>query len=192
MPRSRQQPDSRGGARMSLAARIRQARQRHGVAVRSGLVFVFSLVALQTPLVLLGPRFWELPNAWTARLTAMSLSLLGASARAEGPSVQSSVLSFEVIGECTGIYPILIYASAVLAFPVRWRYKLAGLAAGIPCLVLVNLVRLTSLCYIGRWWPEKLDVAHIVVWQSLIIFFTILAWFVWVGVVVRHHDSTFS
>lgn len=180
---------STSGRSGSSPGRVRQLWQRHRIALRSGLVFVVSLAAFQGLLVLAGPRFWALANAWTARLTALSLSLLGESARADGRYVQSSLLSIEIIRECTGVYPILIYVSAVLAYPVRWRYRLAGLAAGIPCLVLVNVVRLTSLCYIGRWWPDRFEAIHMLVWQSLIIFFTVLTWLVWVGVVARRNDS---
>ena len=38
---------------------------------------------------------------------------------------------------------------------------------------------ITSLFYIREWWPESFDTAHMVVWQSLIVFFALLVWVVW-------------
>ena len=50
----------------------------------------------------------------------------------------------------------------------------------------VNQLRLVSLAYINQWKPSAVDVAHVVVWQSLIIFLTLVLWLLWVVWTDRH------
>jgi archaeosortase B (VPXXXP-CTERM-specific) len=132
------------------------------------LIFVVLLAAFHVSLTV-GERLWAVVDAATASLLAWSLSLFGLSARADGSLVMSSLCSVKIIRECTAVHPIAIFCAAVVAYPLSWRARLLGLAAGSPILLLVNQVRLVSLCYIDRWYPSALETAHMVVWQSLIV-----------------------
>jgi exosortase/archaeosortase family protein len=152
-----------------------------GRALRVAGTFVALLVLLQAPLIFVGARFWEFSNVWTARLTAWSLALTGVQARAEGRVVRSSLIGLEIIRECTAVYPLLIFASAVLAFPASWRARLAGLALGWPALVVVNQARLVGLCWVGRLAPERFESAHMLVGQTLIAAATVLAFMLWLA-----------
>ena len=116
---------------------------------------------------------------WTAKLTAFSLRLLGLSGRADGKNLWSRICSFEIIGECTAYYPVAIFVSAVIAFPTTWLRKLIGIGVGVPAVLLLNQVRLVSLCYVHHWWPEHFETIHVVVWQSLIVVLTVVLWLVW-------------
>ncbi len=128
-------------------------------------------------------------SAATARLTAWTLRLLGHEARAEAAVVRSPMCSFEVIGECTAYYPAAIFLAAVVAYPCRWRAKTLGIGLGIPAVLILNQLRLVSLCYLFRWHPAHVETAHVLVWQSLIVFLTLLLWLVWVATVARQ-DAT--
>jgi archaeosortase B (VPXXXP-CTERM-specific) len=121
----------------------------------------------------------------TAKLMAISMTLLGEHGRSAGVNVGSDVCKFTIIGECTAYYPISIFIAAVLAFPSPWIRRILGVVVGVPTLLLINQVRLVSLCYIERAFPKQFDVIHIVVWQSLIIFFTVLLWILWVTTFAR-------
>jgi len=124
-------------------------------------------------------------SVFTAKLMAWSMTLLGENGRAVGINVGCDVCKFTIIGECTAYYPIAIFIAAVLAFPSPWARRIFGVVLGVPAMMVVNQVRLVSLCYIERAWPEYFDVIHIVVWQSLIIFFTVLLWILWVTTLAR-------
>ena len=130
----------------------------------------------------MSPRFVERAALLTAQMTAWALRLLGAEAQANGKLVSSSIFSVEIIWECTAVFPIAVFVAAVLAYPCSWASKAFGVLAGVPLLIGVNLVRLVSLCYIGRAYPAAFETAHLLVWQSLFVFVTTLAWIVW-GVV---------
>jgi exosortase H (IPTLxxWG-CTERM-specific) len=116
---------------------------------------------------------------WTARATAWSLRRLGLEALAQGNLVVSELQPIRIIFECTAVFPAGIFAAAVLAFPTRWLWKLFGLSAGLAALVVINQVRLVSLVYIGHSFPDAFEFSHHVVWQSLIIFFTLVVWLLW-------------
>jgi exosortase H (IPTLxxWG-CTERM-specific) len=125
---------------------------------------------------------------FTARTTAWTLWLLGAQAQSAGTAVISPLFSFDVITECTAVFPMIIFVAAVLAYPAPWRRKLLGLAAGIPILIAINLVRLVSLFYVGYLYPKLFSTAHLVVWQSLMVFFTVLLWLFWAARSVGTHE----
>lgn len=118
-------------------------------------------------------------TVWTAKTTAWAFWLLGAHGRAEGNVVISSVSAFRVITECTAVYPAVILVSAIVAHPASWKHRLLGGGLGIPALVLVNLIRLLSLSFIEHWFPNMGEAPHLIVGQSLMVFFTVLFWLVW-------------
>jgi exosortase/archaeosortase family protein len=149
--------------------------------VRVAATFVALLVLLQAPLIFIGAGFWEFANVWTARLTAWSLALTGVEAQADGRHVRSSLVALEIIRECTAVYPLVIFTSAVLAFPASWRARLAGLAAGWPALLAVNQVRLVGLCWVAGLAPARFEGAHMLVGQTLVAGTTVLAFMLWLA-----------
>lgn len=118
---------------------------------------------------------------WTAHLTAWTLRLLGAEGQTDGRYIYSTVSDFRVIDECTAVYPMAIFCAAVLAYPGRLLAKVLGIALGVPAIVLINQVRLVSLCYVEYWKPDLLDLAHFVIWQCLLALFIVLLWVWWVA-----------
>jgi len=170
----------------SPAVRLRAWRDsRHGLVLRSWLVFVACFATLHTILAHDPGSILEYANEWTARATALALWLIGMGGHAQGTTVYSEVLPVRIIAECTGIVPILLFTSAVIAYPCRWRPKLLGILLGVPAILLCNLIRLVSLCLVGHWFPEAFEVTHLLVWQSLIVFLTIVVWIVWTLTCVR-------
>lgn len=124
---------------------------------------------------------------WTATVLAALLALLGYRGRSEGIEVFSRLCRFQIIGECTAYYPCAIYISAVMSYPCALRTRLVGLALGLPTLLAINQFRLLSLCWVYHYHYEHFETVHILVWQSLIIFFTVLLWIAWVTTLARRH-----
>ena len=79
----------------------------------------------------------------------------------------------------------MLLAGAMLAFPASWQAKLTGIILGALVLSAMNLVRMVSLVYIGLYVPQWLEVAHLLVWQSVMILAGILVWLLWLGRVTR-------
>ena len=62
-------------------------------------------------------------------------------------------------------------------------------APGILAIQALNVIRVISLAWILRHHPDVFETAHLVVWQSLIIFFTVLLWILWVTTLGRQRDA---
>lgn len=95
--------------------------------------------------------------------------------------------TFRVVPDCGAIPSISIFVAAVLAFPVRFWRRLAGVLLGVPILYLVNVVRLTTLAFIGAWYGggEVFRFSHEVVWQGIFIIFVVGVWLLWVEFFIR-------
>lgn len=158
---------------------IRPIWQRRKAVVRVWLTFVVSLAVLIQILVWARP-FTDGPLAiWIAKLSAAILRGLGVEASSNGALVTSSLGTVEIIRECTGVYPTALFIAAVLAYPCAWSRKLWGILLGVGVVQVVNLVRIVSLCYVLKKFPEVFETAHLLVWQSAVAFLTMLTWLVW-------------
>ena len=135
--------------------------------------------------VLLQLLIWARPftdhrlTVWIANLTAWVMRVAGAEGKAHGTLVSSSFGTVEIVRECTGVYPTALFIAAVLAYPTHWKRTLLGIAVGIVSLQGMNIVRVISLAYIHKAYPEHFETAHLIVWQSLMVFFALIVWLVW-------------
>jgi exosortase/archaeosortase family protein len=118
------------------------------------------------------------------------LDLFGADARAEGTTIWLGAKAVEVVRGCDAMEPIAFYVAAVIAIQTSLRSKLVGLLAGVPLLVLLNLVRIIALSVVSAHYPEHFETAHIVVGQTAFIVGTVCLWFVWVIRATRAEGAT--
>ena len=61
----------------------------------------------------------------------------------------------------------------------RWTAKLIGVVGGLIAIQVINLIRIVSLFYIGIFFPNHFDDAHIFIWQSLVIVAGVALWVLW-------------
>lgn len=94
---------------------------------------------------------------------------------------------FSVVPDCGALPSMAIFVSAMLAFPTRWWKRLVGIAAGLPLLYAVNVLRLVCLGVIGAYYDggEEFDFAHHFVWQGIYIVFVVAIWMAWVELMVK-------
>ena len=155
--------------------------KRSQAGIRSSLIFIVCLASFAFLLV------WMLQNrsavaclqTAVARLTSLVLNLFGNRTQVVGHTVVSSRFNVEVITACTGLYTVTVFLSAVIAYPSRFLAKLIGVGYCIVGISLLNVIRLASLFYIGVYFPGFLERAHLVIWQSLIIVFSLFLWLLW-------------
>jgi len=105
-------------------------------------------------------------------------------------SLEDKVIIFQgfavkIIEECTGIYEMLIFGAAVLAFPTTIVKKAIGLGMGIPILYLFNVVRIAVLILVGRYLPDWFDFMHLYFWQATLILMITSVWLLWIIKVVK-------
>lgn len=114
-----------------------------------------------------------------ASVGGLALNLLSMRAEASGTMLRVEGFAAQIDDVCTGIFIVAIYLSAVLAYPSRALQKLKGFLLGASAILILNLIRVISLMYIGRYAPDFFETAHLLIWQSLIIFSALLVWIYW-------------
>src|SRR5688572_24465135 len=143
---------------------------------RTGHPLAFCLRFLALYAVSLVVLVWLEPTAFgslliraTARASAWALWPIDPQAYAHGALVVSRFGPTEIIYECTAVFPIMIFASAVLAFPVAWRARVRGLVIGTIGLLAINEVRILTLIWITGSLRDAFETVHLVVWPAVLI-----------------------
>jgi exosortase H (IPTLxxWG-CTERM-specific) len=152
---------------------------------RRELTFLIAFV------VLLGGSFTLISLNWVndhviepftggvARVSGATLDLLGQDVRMQGTIIRGRKFAVNIRNGCNGVEAMLIFLAAVLAFPAPWRARLLGLALGAVTIQAVNLVRVVALYLTGAYFPSWFDASHTVVWQTVVILFSVLLWILW-------------
>jgi exosortase H (IPTLxxWG-CTERM-specific) len=114
-----------------------------------------------------------------AKVSGATLDLLGQDVRMQGTIIRGQRFAVNIRNGCNGVEAMLIFLAAVLAFPAPWRARLLGLALGVVAIQAVNLVRVVALYLTGAYFPSWFDASHTVVWQTVVILFSVLLWILW-------------
>lgn len=146
-------------------------------------IFVAVQVGLFT-LEMLEPVRRLVIDPWTSALAAGSVWLVSAfdaQVAASGAVLRSLATGFavEIQAGCNGVEACITLAAAILAFPAPWRYRLLGLALGFVAVQALNLVRIVSLFYLGQWSMTAFEVAHLYLWQALILVDALVVFLLW-------------
>lgn len=114
-----------------------------------------------------------------ARVSGATLDLLGQDVHMQGTIIRGRRFAVNIRNGCNGVEAMLIFLAAVLAFPAPWRARLLGLAIGAVAIQAVNLVRVVALYLTGAYFPTWFDASHTVIWQTVVILFSVLLWILW-------------
>ncbi len=121
----------------------------------------------------------------TAQLAYLVLNAFSEKAIIDGNLVHMDGFAVRIIEECTGIFEVIIFVAAVLAFPTTWVKRLIGLGMGIPLLYVFNVVRILVLILVGRYQPDVFEFMHLYFWQATLILMITSVWLLWIFKVVR-------
>lgn len=164
-------------------------RKAHKAIIKFCVVFLGLLIILTTTFPFLSDKF-NPQLTWlmvvTADVTGLFLKIFGMSVNVSGRVVSLSNFSMEVIGECTGLYEMLIFLAAMIAYPASYRKKLIGAGMGIPLLYVINIIRMIFIAIIGNWSPKTFDFMHLYFWQVAMILIIVSVWVLWIEKVVHY------
>jgi archaeosortase B (VPXXXP-CTERM-specific) len=179
-----------GGRKPGLLARV--VEMWRNPAYRFVALFLIYLLLAAT----LYPPFTEnFPNVVYAMMTATAevecwiLGWFSDQVTCNGNLVSFMGFPVKIIVECTGIYEVLIFGAAVLAFPTSWSKRAIGLLFGAPILYLFNVVRIIVLILVGKFWSSIFDFMHIYFWQATLILMITSVWLLWIFKVVRDDET---
>ncbi|MDA1215934.1 MAG: exosortase H [Chloroflexi bacterium] len=146
----------------------------------TGFALLLSLgTALALYYALLDTSLLNGVNRWTASTSGWALQGLGSGVTVNGTVVGSQDFAYRVVAECTAIGPAVLFVAAIAAYPASLRAKLIGLFGGLAAITALNLVRMISLFYIGAYFPQYLDMAHLLIWQGVMILSVVILWLFW-------------
>jgi exosortase H (IPTLxxWG-CTERM-specific) len=122
---------------------------------------------------------------WTDAVASASATLMrtfDATITTSGNVIRSSASAFAVSIEagCNGVEATLVLVAAIVAFPAPWPHRLRGIVVGVVAVQALNIVRVISLFYLGRWNRDVFEWAHLYVWQALIMLDVLIVWVIWV------------
>jgi exosortase H (IPTLxxWG-CTERM-specific) len=126
-----------------------------------------------------------LVTPWTdsvARVSGALMRVFDASITTSGNVIAATGSPFAVSIEagCNGVEATLVLIAAMLAFPAPWPHRLRGMLIGAAAVQALNVLRVVSLFYLGRWNEDAFEWAHLYVWQALIMLDVLIVWVVWV------------
>ena len=98
---------------------------------------------------------------------------------AVGTVIRSPRFALDVQNGCNGVEATILLVAAILAFPATLRSRLAGLVIASIAIELLNLVRLSSLFWLGEHYRPVFDFVHVAVWQSLVIVAAVAIFILW-------------
>jgi exosortase H (IPTLxxWG-CTERM-specific) len=153
---------------------------RHWLLLRTAALFLLIIGVFIAILALSVDAINATLAVLMAHLSSLTLRLLGAGTTVDGVIVRSSRFAVRVVAGCTGLQTMVVFSAAVLAYPSGIVDKLRGIAVGVAMILFLNLLRIVSLFYIGIWALQYFEMAHLLVWQYLIVATTAILLVAWV------------
>ncbi len=114
-------------------------------------------------------------------ISSVILNIFGMGTTADGSMLIGRLTSLNVAKGCDGMEASALFLIGVLLMPFTWRNKMAGLAAGVGVLFLLNIVRIIGLYFAKIYWPSAFETLHIHGGFALFTIVAILLWAGWAG-----------
>jgi exosortase H (IPTLxxWG-CTERM-specific) len=145
----------------------------------------------------LNPVQAAVTHPWTefiAWFSAQLMTMFDPDVLSHGRILQSQSTGFGVMIEagCNGIEALIILIAGVVAFPAPWKLKLLGITMGCMAVQGVNVIRVISLYYLGKWDQAVFEFAHLYLWQALIMLDVLVVWLLWMRAVARKQGAALA
>lgn len=152
---------------------------------KPGIVFIArffgALIALWV-VITLGPVNDHLIVPFTQLVvdaSAVTLRWINQPIGVAGTVIRTSSFALDVRNGCNGVEAMLLLAAAMLAFPATFRSRLTGLLVTSAAIQILNLIRVSSLVWLGEHHHAVFDVVHVAVWQTIVILAAVSMFVVW-------------
>ncbi len=126
-----------------------------GVAALRRMAFPLAFLALAIPLPIVDRATLPL-SLWAGTLSAGAARLLGVAVSVTGAAVSLPNTTLTIGAACSGINSIiaLLTLTSLAAYLLNgpWWGKTLLVAASVPLAMLGNILRITNLIVVARWW----------------------------------------
>ena len=118
-------------------------------------------------------------TAMVARSAAAVLRIGDGGITSTGTLISSPQFAIDVHNGCNGIEAMIFLCAAILAFPATLRSRVGGLVTATLAIQILNVIRLSSLFWLGTHHRGAFELFHVAVWQSLVILAAISMFVLW-------------
>lgn len=126
-----------------------------------------------------------------AATTGAALNAVGISARVSREMISVGGFTAVVHSDCDGIVLLVLFLSAVFAFPTRNRLAtLPATLLGAAALVVLNWLRVVALVLTGYYDPALFEPTHVYAWQGALMLGTMVVWILWANHALRLDAAT--
>ena len=119
----------------------------------------------------------------TVAPAALLVNLLtpGVHAWASNYVLQAPHGGIDILNGCEGLGALFLVIAAFTVAPLGWRWRLAGAAAGVPAVFVVNQARILALFYAFRASPRLFDALHATVTPIAVIVLMCCYFYAWLA-----------
>jgi exosortase/archaeosortase family protein len=96
-----------------------------------------------------------------------------------GTVIRTPRFALDVRTGCNAVEAMMLLAAAIFAFPATFRSRAGGLLVATTAIQILNLVRVTSLVWLGEHHHDTFEVVHVAVWQSAVILAAVAMFVYW-------------
>ncbi|MCJ7478562.1 MAG: archaeosortase/exosortase family protein [Candidatus Nanohaloarchaeota archaeon QJJ-7] len=147
----------------------------------SALIFLVKFSLLAAPFYIVLGTGWELEGlrAWNAHASAYILEIIGIDASSTGSFVLTGDMVLDVTWDSTAWKSAAVFIGLILASPGRLGAKMKGILLGIPILLGVNLLRISSMVYAVRVLGLDYEFIHTFLWRWGLTVAVLASWLLW-------------
>ncbi len=164
----------------------RKEKSSGGISIRRFVITYFVLMSVFFLLTWFKPLYAiiDLNGLYTQSVvivTSKVVGLLGIPCAYHGSVILLPDLSLDVKFGCNGLEAVMMYATAVLAYPAQWKKKIIGITAGFIVLQTTNIMRIVLLVYAGIHMRGLFEYMHIYVAQGIMIVLALGVFFIYLN-----------
>ena len=111
--------------------------------------------------------------------TAVVLRVIREPIVVAGTVIRTATFALDVRNGCNAVEAMLLLAAAMLAFPATLRSRFTGLIAASAAIQMLNVIRVSSLVWLGEHHRNIFDVVHVAVWQTAVILAAVAMFIFW-------------
>ncbi len=125
-----------------------------------------------------------------AHTASAILDVVGFGTTVSGTILKSPGTSLNIGTGCNGLEAVIIFVSAILAFPAGLKNKLIGLLLGFLGIFVINQTRVIGLYFVSLYSSQYLDLAHTYIGQTYVIISGVALWILWAERVTKLGKKT--
>jgi len=174
-------PHKKEKAKLKSRLSLTEFYQNNKPTLKAFLIFAFSIALFFFILISHTlDKYFVFPfTVLVAKTSAVILQITGFQTSVEGTYLRSPEASLNIGTGCNGIEAVVIFISAILAFPARLKSKLAGLVLGFIGIFVINQTRVVGLFLVNLYASQHLDLAHTYIGQTYVIISGLALWILW-------------